>query len=77
MEDKHLYPFFTFADCGMFNLIAGRIAGGTDAGANEYPYHVLIALDGPGKGNDRECNGVVISDKWVMTSEKCVSPGNR
>merc|ERR1712179_6267 len=57
-------------ECGVANRI-GRIVGGVETEANEYPWQVGIAVP---KSDQPFCGGSIVSDRTIVTAAHCTEP---
>lgn len=58
--------------CGQATAAGGRVIGGEDATAGEWPWQAKLEI----KGSGFTCGGSLITPTWVMTAAHCVSDNN-
>lgn len=55
--------------CGQATVAAGRVIGGTDASAGEWPWQAKLET----RKDGFICGGSLIAPTWVMTAAHCIS----
>ena len=56
-----------FSLTGAPNSGSGRLVGGTQAAAGDYPFVISLS-----ENDQHICGGFIYNDRWVVTAASCV-----
>nr|XP_015835202.1 PREDICTED: serine protease H115 isoform X1 [Tribolium castaneum] len=70
MKFVALFSLFTLFSSPVYSNIAGRIIGGSDAKAGEFPFTAAIYIHT--SSGQYFCAGALLSREWILTGAQCV-----